>query len=229
MKILLIDDHPFTRDGMRLALHELDDTLDVLESAGLAEAYLILQAQPDIRLILLDLELEVTAGIATLHALSSWLAAHGIEPRIVVISGSHQQPLVESALNGSATGYILKGTSREALVVALATTLAGGVHVPELTPSQRASDPAARERDRIAQNVKLLAELTPREREVAALLVEGLTYRSIATRLEPRDGRQPSEHTVREHVNSMAWKLGVTGNVKSGVLLAIAKKGWTFA
>ena len=67
--------------------------------------------------------------------------------------------------------------------------------------------------------------LTPREAEVAALLVQGRTYKQVARELERRAGRSVSEHTVRAHVGNIAWKLGVTAHAKAGVIAEIARLG----
>ena len=80
------------------------------------------------------------------------------------------------------------------------------------TPATAAPEAAEMDRSRL---------LTPREAEVAALLVQGRTYKQVARELERRAGRSVSEHTVRAHVGNIAWKLGVTAHAKAGVIAEI--------
>ncbi len=63
---------------------------------------------------------------------------------------------------------------------------------------------------------------------MASFLVRGFTYKKIARELERTDGRSVSEHTIRAHVGNIAWKLGVTENVKAGVMAEIARRELKF-
>lgn len=221
MRVLLIDDHALSRDGLRLALLAVDAGLEVLEAAEVDEGMALVRAaaQP-IDLIVLDLHLKHTQGLDSLVALRRQLddLARGV--RVVVVSGEADPALVTRVLDHAGTGFIPKASSRALLHEALSLTLAGGVYLPtsvlgpKTGPTEGGESPAAR--------------LTAREREVAALLLRGYTYKQIARAMAQTGGQPISEHTVRVHVGHIAWKLGVTQNAKSGVLVAIARLGLTF-
>lgn len=224
MKCLVVDDHPLTRDGTTLALQAVAADVQVLEAASLAAARERLQASdspPD--LILLDLDLEDSKGLATLEALQGWLNEHDMVCRIVVLSGHDDPALVRTVIDTCATGFIVKASARELFQHAIALTLAGGVYIPPLAlraMAQAPSPPGVAERELV---------FTPREAEIAALLIKGYTYKRLAQELARKHGGAViSDQTVRAHVGNIAWKLGVTENVKSGVMAEIARRGLTF-
>jgi len=117
----------------------------------------------------------------------------------------------------------LKATSKAIFKHAIALTLAGGVYIPEAILKQMGGP--SRPQDRQSQTE---IALTPREVEVATLLVQGFTYKKIARELERHDGKPVSDHTVRVHVGNIAWKLGVTENAKSGVMAELARRELRF-
>lgn len=223
MKYLIVDDHPLTRGGTTVALRELDPAADVVEADSLAQALESLGAHSEIALILLDLNLGDSDGIETLVTVRSRCMTRATPARIVVLSGVCDADLVRSVIEQFATGFILKATPREVFSSAIALTLAGGIYIPPIVLSQWKA-PAGQG---AAAGPAPPVSLSPRETEVAALLIQGLTYKRIARELG-RTGAVLSEHTVRAHVGNIAWKLGVTENAKYGVMAEIARRGLTF-
>jgi len=160
-----------------------------------------------------------------LQVLKTWADEHAVDARFVVLSGHCEPDLVRDVVDRLATGFILKATSKSIFQRAISLTLAGGVYIPEIVLRQLV--PQARTADRGNSDPRPLL-LTPRETEVAALLIRGFTYKRIARELEKRDGKPISEHTVRVHVGNIAWKLGVTENAKASVMAEIARRGLVF-
>lgn len=224
MKCLVVDDHPLTRDGTIVALQAVSADTQVFEAASLRAVRELLQSIGDLDLILLDLDLEDSKGLATLESLQAWLTEQDIIVRIVVLSGHAEPELVRAVIETCATGFIVKASARELFQHAIALTLAGGVYIPPLalqamTSSSGGGAPAGR-RDIV---------FTQREGEIAALLIKGYTYKRLAQELARQHGGSViSDQTVRAHVGNIAWKLGVTENVKSGVMAEIARRGLTF-
>jgi len=151
---------------------------------------------------------------------------HAIDARVVVLSAACDVDLVRDVIEHYGTGFILKATSRAIFINAVLLTLAGGVYIPEIALRQMGGSSSAppTATDGAAHGI----ELTRREAQVAALLVHGHTYKRIARELEKQDGHPISDHTVRVHVGRIAWKLGVTENVKAGVMAEIARRRLTF-
>ena len=126
-------------------------------------------------------------------------------------AADYDESVIAEAIDGCATGFIAKGSSEEVFRSAIELTLAGAIYIPERylrarrRPGHSNDDPA----------------FTPRERQIAGLLIQGLTYKQIAKRLsEP--GKPLSDHTVRVHVQRMAWKLRVTDDPEKDNLAAKA-------
>lgn len=225
MRCLIVDDHPMTRDGTAIALSAADPAMEIFQAESLLQAFELLARLRSIELVLLDLDLDDSRGVATLRTFKDWCDAHGVDARIVVLSGHCEPDLVRDVVDHFATGFILKATSQALFKHAIGLTLAGGVYIPEVALRQMgalqnlASQPA--------MNAPPLG-LTPREVEVASLLVQGYTYKKIARGLERADGKPVSEHTIRAHVGNIAWKLGVTENAKAGVMAEIARRELRF-
>jgi DNA-binding NarL/FixJ family response regulator len=228
MRVLVVDDDWLTRGGVVKAIESIQPDAAVAEASSLHDAYASLQEYPGTDLVILDLNLQESRGIDTLVEFRNWCECQHIQPRTVVLSGaSDDNPhLVTDVLTNHGTGFILKGTKAKVFEHALAMTVDGGVFIPEeilraivprSTPREPASDAAAPQ-----------PNFTPREAEIAALLIQGMTYKRIAQALEQRHRQRISESTVRTHVGNMAWKLGVTMNAKAGVMAEIARRGLKF-
>jgi len=222
MRFLIVEDEWQIRDATLHTLQSLDSGAEVLEAASLEDAIRLLADPGSVDLVLLDLNLDDCRGIETLRRLSAWKEDHDCSVRVVVVSGENDVDLVRAAIDNFGSGFILKASPRKIFAHALALTIAGGVYLPELLCGRLTPE------DRSAGNERPAIQLTRREREIAALLVQGKTYKRIALDLERSDGKAITEHTVRAHVSNIAWKLGVTENAKIGVMAEIARRGLTF-
>jgi len=229
MDVLIVDDDFGSRGGMAQTLKDFYEGVAVHEASSVASATAVLQGHPDIRLVLLDLNIEDSRGIETLKSVKLWCEENDCNPRIVVVSGAadYDDTLIPEAIEACATGFIAKGTSIEVFRLAIDLTLAGAIYIPERYLARK------RKPQSTAANGEL--NFTPREKQVAALLVQGLTYKQIARRLaEP--GKTMSDNTVRVHVQRIAWKLRLTDDgdsdglaAKSAVITAFADQRLRFA
>jgi DNA-binding NarL/FixJ family response regulator len=229
VRFLVVDDDWLTRGGVVKAIESIEPEAAVAEASSLDDAYLSLQANPGTDLVILDLNLGESQGVDTLVEFRAWCENQHIEPRTVVLSGAGDGDanLVADVLANHATGFILKGTKAKLFEHALAMTVEGGVFVPEeILRVIAPRPPEHRTPGSTAEPAQ--PNFTPKETEVAALLIQGMTYKKIAQELEKRHKQRISENTVRTHVGNMAWKLGVTTNAKAGVMAEIAKRGLKF-
>ena len=224
MRCLIVDDHPMTRDGTAMALRAADEDMDISQADSLKQAFDVLAQTGDFDLVLLDLDLDDSRGTGTLQTFKEWCDAHDVDARIVVLSGHCEPELVRDVVGHFATGFILKATSQTIFRHAIALTIAGGVYIPDIVLREMNTAGLSRSPNQHPRPV----ELTPRERDVAALLVQGHTYKKIARELERLDSKSISEHTIRAHVGNIAWKLGVTENAKAGVMAEIARRELRF-
>jgi len=200
--ILLIDDHPMLRNGVK-QLIALDSRLKVICEASNGEQGVELAKQLDPDLILLDLNMPGMNGLDTLDSMRQT----SLSGRIVVFSVSNHEDDVVTALKRGADGYLLKDMEPEDLLAALHNAAAGKMVLSEaLTPvlaaSLRESRPSG---DRDIQS------LTPRERDIIKLIAEGLPNKMIARRLNI------TESTVKVHVKHLLKKMKLKSRVEAAV------------
>ena len=210
-RILIVDDHPLTRDALAALLERHE--FRVVGRAGegeeaIAEARSL---QPD--LVLLDLSMPGLDGLAALPRIR--LAAPGSE--VVVLTASGTEENLMAAIRGGAAGYLLKSEPAERIVEFLRgvvrgeAALSGAVARRLLDQVRTGGTRDAGVPERIA------SELSAREVEVLLLLDEHLGTDQIAARL------YISEHTVRSHVKSLLRKLGASSRREALEQLAGAR------
>ena len=186
--ILLIDDHPMLRTGVK-QLISMAPELAVVGEAGNGEQGVLLAEELDPDLILLDLNMPGMNGLETLDCLRE----KPLSGRIVVFSVSNHEEDVVTALKRGADGYLLKDMEPEDLLKALQQAAAGEMVLSEaLTPVLAASLRANR-----ATSDRDVNLLTPRERDILKLIAQGLPNKMIARRLDI------TESTVKVHVKHL--------------------------
>src|SRR5512132_289499 len=138
MHILLVDDHPLLRGGMRFLLRSLDAGLEMDEASNCAQA-LERVAGRSYDLVLLDLNMPGVKGLDALDALRD--AVPGTP--LVVLSGEEDPRVVRAAIERGAMGFIPKSSTPEVLVQALRLVLAHGVYLPPTVLEAGYTTPAA--------------------------------------------------------------------------------------
>lgn len=200
--ILLIDDHPMLRSGVK-QLISLEPQLKVIGEASNGQQGIELAEELDPDLILLDLNMPGMNGLETLDQLRT----RTLSGRVVVFSVSNHEDDVISALKRGADGYLLKDMEPEDLLRSLHQAAAGQVVISEaLTPvlaaSLRESRPSS-ERD--------VQQLTPRECDILKLIAQGLPNKMIARKLTI------TESTVKVHVKHSLKKMKLKSRVEAAV------------
>ncbi len=214
MKILVVDDHALIRTALRDVLGQLDRGLTMLEASDCRSAFDLIEGEPDLDLVLLDLNLPGMHGLAALEELRT---RHPALP-VVVLSSANDRASVMQALDLGAMGYIPKLSSNEVLVSALRLVLSGGIYIPpeilarsgHLLATERGAPP------RVPHDLGL----SEREARVLRLLLEGKSNKLICRELDL------AESTVKNHVTQILKALNVTSRTQA--VIAAAQMGLVF-
>lgn len=200
IRVMIVDDHKVVRSGLATFLITCDD-MELVGEAGDGEQALKVcpQVKPDV--VLMDLVMPGMDGATATRR----MRAQCPEIQVIALTSFKDQELVQGALQAGAIGYLLKDISADELADAIRAAYAGR---PTLAPE------AAQV---LIQSVRHPAErigfdLTEREREVLALMVQGLSNSDIADRLVI------SRSTAKFHVSSILSKLGVSSRTEAVVL-----------
>jgi DNA-binding NarL/FixJ family response regulator len=191
ISVLIVDDHPVVRQGLRALLDVQDDIVVAGEAGdGPAAVTLATELRPDI--VLLDLKLPGMDGIAVLQSLRS----SGL--RVLVLTSATEPSAASQAVRAGAAGVLYKDIDPDALVRAIRSVADGNVLLAAeafgaLVRGSRADT------------------LTAREREVLSRIAEGRSNREIARLLHL------SEKTVKAHVSAVLAKLGVQDRTQAAV------------
>lgn len=200
--IMLVDDHPLLRKGLR-QLITLSDTMEVVAEAGNGEDAITLGRDLDPDLILLDLNMQGMDGLTTLRRLRD----EEVTSRIVMLTVSDADDDVLAAISAGADGYLLKDMEPEEILVQIERALSGKTVLSE-TITQVLTDAI---RSPAGKNRARADSLTPREMEILKLIAKGLSNKLIARELNISDG------TVKVHVKHLLKKLHLRSRVEAAV------------
>ena len=191
IRVLIVDDHPAVRRGLRTFL-ELSEDIDVVGEAadGAAVADLVAATEPDV--VLLDMVLPGLDGLGVLAE----LRRRSLPARVLVVTSFTERRSLLPAIRAGARGYLSKDVEPEALVAAVRSVHAGHLLLEPDTTAALLAEPA---------------ELTARESEVLTLLADGRSNREIARALAL------SEKTVKTHVSSILLKLGLADRTQAAL------------
>lgn len=204
IRVLVVDDHEVVRAGLQLLLGRFDDVQCVGQAADGAQAISeVDRLHPDV--VLMDLSMPGVDGVAATRA----IAAAQPQCRVVVLTTFADTDHVSAAIDAGALGYLLKDADAPALHEAIRAAHRGQA---PLDPRAALSLISARRGPRPVQpGTGSTPALTAREREVLALVGEGLSNRLIARRLGI------SEKTVKAHLTSVFAAIGVSDRVQAAL------------
>jgi two-component system, NarL family, response regulator DevR len=210
VRILLVDDSPLIRLGLRAALEDVPQVTIVGEAATAAEGVAAAEKlKPDI--VLLDLRLPDKPGFAACREIVAKTPA----PRVLILTSSTDERNVQEAISAGASGYLLKDNDGATLASAIAQVAAGrSVLDPTLT-DQVVRLVKARSEGSAAARLKALSH---QERRVVELLTDGLTNKEIGERLGL------TEKTVKNYLAVVFDKLGIARRAQAAALFTEANR-----
>lgn len=200
--IMLVDDHPLLRKGLK-QLIAMEDDMQVVAEASNGNDAIALASEHDPDLIVLDLNMQGMDGIETLKKLRD----SGVTSRIIMLTVSDADEDVVAAITNGADGYLLKDMEPEQLLEQIHRAVTGKMVLSEAITEilatalrQPAKTPASQ-----------LNALTNREYEILSLIAKGMSNKVIARELDISDG------TVKVHVKHLLKKLGLRSRVEAAV------------
>ena len=217
VRIMLADDHPIVREGLRAVLETQPDFEVIAECASGDE---VLRSAPSMQpdVILLDLEMPVMDGVEAIRRLRQ-LPQLPNTPRIIVFTAFDNDERIIHAIQAGANGYLLKGDPRDEIFHAIRLAMTGGSLLQPVVASKllkhlgsrpQTVEPGTRQSSSMAH----IEDLTERELEVLRLLAQGMPNKEIASHLVI------SERTAKFHVSSIMSKLGATNRTEAVALAA---------
>ena len=210
MRVLLADDHAMVRDGLVPFLERLAPDTAVVEAGTFPEAQAAVRAHPDVGLAILDLYMPGMNGLEGLAALRAEFPALPI----VILSGSTKPEDALQAIEHGACGFVPKTMRGETILGVLRLVLSGEKYIPPFlfdyrdSPAQTASTAPA--------PGSPLAQLTPRERDILEMIVDGAPNKVIARELNLQ------EVTVKAHLRNMFRKLDVANRTEAARVALLA-------
>ena len=205
LRVLVVDDHTVVRRGLRAYLDTVDDMEVVGEAAdgqealeGIAE--LVAAGRPA-DAVLMDLVMPGMDGVTAIAAITQ----RRPETEVVAMTSFAQANLVHAALQAGAAGYLLKDAEADEVAAAIRAACRGEVHLDPAIAKQLTQS-------LVAPKPQTADSLTDREREVLALVANGLSNLQIA------DSLVISERTARTHVSNILGKLGVASRTQAALL-----------
>ncbi len=202
MKVLLADDHVLFREGVRLVLEGLvTEAFEVIEADDYPQALAAVRQDPDIEIGLVDLNMPGMDGFSGIAALKRAMP----DLHLVVISASEDPQDIRRALDAGASGYVSKSCSSGAMIDSIRSVLAGETFIApaiELPPAKLSAGESG------------VAQLTPRQRDVLAMLRQGKSNKEIARDLDL------AEITVKLHVTAILRTLGVENRTQAAIAAA---------
>ena len=210
MRIVIVDDHAIMRRGMaHVVAHGFPDA-EVVE-AGSSSAALDAMREQVADVVLVDVRMPDLDGLDLLRAMKvGWP-----DVPVIMLSTHEYAPYLKRALSDGAAGYLLKDATLEDLGQAIDAAVSGGSSILSQRAIQSLFEDLASSSGRVIDvggSSVARYNLTPREREILALLSEGRSNRSIAQHL------YVSEETVKGHLAAIFRKLGVTNRTQAAMM-----------
>jgi DNA-binding NarL/FixJ family response regulator len=198
ISIVLADDHPVVRKGLKLSIEE-DSRLKVIAEAGDGESALALIKELNPALAILDIDMPKLSGLDVARQ----VAKLGLATKIIFLSFHRDEDFFRDAMETGGKGYLLKDSATEEIATAVHTVAGGQVFMSSaitLQLLQGNSSAASQTKDD-----SLIRDLTPSERRILLLIADGLSSKEIGNALSVH------YRTVENHRTNICRKLGIEG------------------
>ena len=197
MRVLIVDDHPLYREGLKALLSGLEPGVDAIGVGSVSEAVEAAQQGAAFDLVLLDMNLPHVGVLEALRQIKTVFEGASV----VIISGEEDPTFILQTIDAGAAGYIPKSTDSTLTIQGLRVVLAQGVYLPR-SALHRGSTAAAGAR-------MAVPDMSPKQRLVLDRLLQGKSNKVIARELDIAEG------TVKAHLWAVYQMLGVTSRTQA--------------
>lgn len=206
IKILLVDDQPLFREGLRTLLSVQSD-FEIVGEAGNGEEAIRLARTHRPSVVLMDLQMPVLDGVTATRRLK----AEQSECRVIVLTTFDDDDNVFEGLRAGAVGYLLKDAPSEKLAEAIRLAARGESFLQPSVAAKVVAEFARLTSDTRGHAPSLIEPLSEREHEILVLIANGASNREIAKRLFLAEG------TVKNHITNILGKLGVRDRTQAAL------------
>ena len=201
--VLIADDHPLFRAALKQAVgHSFAQQL-ILEAEDVAQLKSLVDSNPQLELLFLDLHMPGNDGFTTLMMLQN----HYPDLIVVMVSSDDDPEMIYQAIDFGAAGFIPKSADLNTIQQAIDVVLEGETWLPANLPA-RVNEGEQTPQQKLA---KQLSELTPQQYKVLSMIADGQLNKQIAYDLDIK------ETTVKKHVSAILLKLGVNNRTLAGL------------
>ncbi|MCX7709054.1 MAG: response regulator transcription factor [Clostridia bacterium] len=193
IKVLVVDDQPIVRDGLKMVL-SLSSDIEVVGTAAHGEEALMLCENQEIDVVLMDIRMPMMDGVQA----TKLVKEKHPKIKVIILTTFNDDEFIFDALKNGASSYLLKDMASEEIINTIKIIYSGGTVLH--------SNIAAKVMDRVMKPAEQPAAapiLTQRETEIAKLIAEGLSNKEIAGRLYITEG------TAKNHITNILSKLGL--------------------
>lgn len=206
IKILLVDDQPLFREGLRTLLSVHSD-FEIIGEAGNGQEAINLARSNRPSVVLMDLQMPVLDGVAATRRLHK----ENPECRVIVLTTFDDDEMVFDGLRAGAVGYLLKDAPSEKLAEAIRVAARGETFLQPSVAAKVVAEFARLTRKTIEHSNSFSEPLSEREVEILRLIAHGSSNREIADKLFLAEG------TVKNHVTNILGKLGVRDRTQAAI------------
>ncbi|MEW6983722.1 response regulator [Colwelliaceae bacterium 6471] len=203
-QVVIADDHPLFRTALKQAVVECIANVEILEAENLAELLIIADNTPALEIVFLDLHMPGNDGFTGLTQLQN----HFPDLVVIMVSSDDNPDIMRKAINFGAAAFIPKSANLTTIGCAIDSVLAGNIWLPENTEINSDQETALNHQ----KLAKQLAQLTPQQYTVLAMIADGQLNKQIAYELNIK------ETTVKKHVSAILLKLEVYNRTQAGLV-----------
>ena len=202
-KVAIADDHPLFRTALKQAVFDCLPNAYIKEASNFSDLLVIIEQSPELEIIFLDLHMPGNDGFTGLAQLQN----NHPDLIVIMVSSDEHPEIMQKAINFGAAAFIPKSVDLSTIAQAISTVLEGDTWLPE-NMAFSGDSKLANEQKKLAQQ---LAQLTPQQYTVLALVADGQLNKQIAGILDIK------ENTVKKHVSAILLQLEVNNRTQAGV------------